>query len=179
MIVDPVKDGARSGNDRLFETLFETEIAYVCRTLRRLGIAESEIEDLAHEVFVTVYRRLDSYDASRPLRPWLFGIAFRVAAGFRRLMRHQWEVVGTETEAAASDRAIAQLEARDAVLHALDALSLEQRAVFIAHELDGQAIPDVAHVLEIPLNTAYSRLRAARAFFKEAVLQSHPLGADE
>jgi RNA polymerase sigma-70 factor (ECF subfamily) len=52
---------------------------------------------------------------------------------------------------------------------ALDELDLAQRAVFVMHDLDGVAIPEIASMLGIPLNTAYSRLRLARTAFDRAV----------
>ena len=64
--------------------VFHAECDYVARTLRRLGIREADLEDLTHDVFVTFHRKLHQYDPSRPVRPWLFGIAFRLASEHRR-----------------------------------------------------------------------------------------------
>ena len=77
---------AREG---LFRTMFEREASYVMCSLRRLGVRERDVPDVAHDVFVTVYRLLEGYDADRPARPWLFAIALRVAADHRRLARHR------------------------------------------------------------------------------------------
>ena len=52
---------------------------------------------------------------------------------------------------------------------ALDQLPMEQRAVFVLHELDEQSAPEVAEALGTPLNTVYSRLRLARERFRAAV----------
>src|SRR5262245_55716076 len=87
--VDLSADRARAvdGQDapRLdFRRVFELEAAYVARTLRRLGVDQADVEDMAHEVFLAVHRQLCDYDASRPLRPWLFGFAFRIASHYRR-----------------------------------------------------------------------------------------------
>src|SRR5688500_19728153 len=65
-----------------FRTIFELEIGYVMRTLRRLGAAPADLEGLAHDVFLAVQQRLNSYDRTRALRPSLFGFAFRVASHF-------------------------------------------------------------------------------------------------
>ena len=54
-------------------------------------------------------------------------------------------------------------EARAVLMKALDALDLDRRAVFVMHELDEIPVPEIASTLDIPLNTAYSRLRLARA----------------
>jgi RNA polymerase sigma-70 factor (ECF subfamily) len=158
--------------DALFRTIFETGFDYVWNTVRRLGVAPADLEDVSHDVLLDVYRKLDDYDATRPLRPWLFGFSFRAAAQYRRKKRVRREV---SSEAEAIDRAPlaeAQLlaeENRVLVAAALDALDFDQRAIFVLHDLDEVAIPDAARALEIPLNTAYSRLRAARARFTKAI----------
>lgn len=76
-----------------FRKLFDAEVAYVWKTLRRLGVRPSDIDDVSSEVWLVVHRRLDGYDSSKPIRPWLFGIAFRVAAAERRMARHRSEVL--------------------------------------------------------------------------------------
>jgi hypothetical protein len=59
---------------------YQRELDYLMRTLRRLGVASGEVEDLAHEVFLILRRAWHEYDPARPLKPYIFGIAFRVAA---------------------------------------------------------------------------------------------------
>jgi len=54
---------------------------------------------------------------------------------------------------------------------ALDELDLDQRAAFVLFELVGMSGPDLAETLEIPLGTAYSRLRLARDAFRRAVVR--------
>lgn len=157
-----------------FQSLFEVEFAYVYNTLRRLGVRTYDLEDLAHEVFVVVHQTLARFDPSRPMRPWLFGIAFRVASDYRRRARYTREL----PEEAASeptdhtplaDEQIATAQARQLVLDALAALDLDRRAVVVMHDLDGTPVPQIADALSIPLNTAYSRLRLGREQFKAAV----------
>ncbi len=46
-----------------------------------------------------------------------------------------------------------------------------KREVLILVEVDGMTVPEVSEALEIPLNTAYSRLRAARLAFEAALAQ--------
>src|SRR5436189_1974254 len=57
---------------------------YVRGILRRNGVSAGEAEDLVQEVLLVMWRRRADYDPSRPLRPWLGGIAVRVAAAFRK-----------------------------------------------------------------------------------------------
>ncbi len=143
-------------------------------SLRRLGVHERDLEDLAHDLFIVVARKLEEFDESRALRPWLFGIAFRVALDYRRSARFRREqlddVAADPIDARpAADEQLEMAEKQRLVLAALDTLRIEQRAVFVMHDLDGTPVPEIATVLGIPLNTAYSRLRLARDQFASAV----------
>ncbi|MBK7857029.1 MAG: sigma-70 family RNA polymerase sigma factor [Archangiaceae bacterium] len=156
-----------------FERLYEDHLDYVWSSLRRLGVAPAHLEDTAHDVFITAWRKLADYDPSRPIKPWLFGIAFRVASDFRERASVRREVQGEELdredERPGADALIHEQQRRALVRRALEAIPIERRAVFIMHELDGCPIPDVATALEVPLNTAYSRLRLARRDFQAEV----------
>ena len=156
-------------NEREFAALYEAQYAYVERTLRRLGVAGADLADVAHDLFVVVYRRYGQHDPASPLRGWLFGIALKLAANYRKRAhrtREQPATAASERRAvdgrAAADEQLADAQARAQLLDALDALDLDQRAVIVLHDLEGAAAPDVAATLGIPLNTVYSRLRAAR-----------------
>ncbi|HEY3450915.1 MAG TPA: sigma-70 family RNA polymerase sigma factor [Myxococcales bacterium] len=158
-----------------FQDVYQADFTYVWNTLRRLGVRSADLKDVAHDVFVIAYRRFEEYDAGRPVRPWLFGIAFRVVAHLRR---------DEKTKPAASESVcvdelfssepspeddLRTRQDRELVAAALTSLDLDRRAVFVMHELDGCPVPEIARELSIPLNTAYSRLRLARRDFVDAV----------
>ena len=156
-----------------FHALFTAELAWMWTTLRRLGVRPADLEDVTHDVFFSVYRKLEIYDPSRPVRPWLFAFAYRAASDYRRLARHREEPTGDvpEREAIAA-RGDDMLESKQesALVHAaLARVDLDRRAVLIAHEIDGTPMKDVASALGIPLNTAYSRLRIGREELTAAV----------
>ncbi len=159
-----VKDPSEGVLD--FQSVFEAELDYVCGSLRRLGVHSRDLEDLAQDVFIAMHRHFSQYDPRRPLRPWIFGFVYLTASNYRRLSRHQAEVFEDRAEeliepASPEDELVSvQLEKR--FWAALDRLSDELRAVFVMHELDEMSGPDIAESLGIPLNTAYSRIRAAR-----------------
>ncbi len=154
-------------------TIYRSEFPYVWKTLRRLGAPPQELEDLAHDLFVVVHRHLSDYDPDRPLRPWLFGIAVRVVADFRRSPRSEREILGEASEpvdgAPTPHDRLEGTEARAVLMKALDGLDLDRRAVFVMHELDEVPVPEIASTLAIPLNTAYSRLRLARVDVARAI----------
>lgn len=168
--VDPPGAGAT----RSLRDAYLREFRYVYQTVRRLGVRPSDLEDVVHDVFVAASRCWENYDPSRPLRPWLFGVAFRIVSAHRRRHAYRYEIIdGREVESADEEpNPEAKLEGeerRRIVARALDALEEERRAVFVLHEIDGVAIPEVAACLEIPLGTAYTRLRLAREDFNAAV----------
>lgn len=160
-----------------FRALFDAECSYVCHTLRRLGVRSGDVDDVAQEVFLVVHRQLDSgsIDLGRPMRPWLFGIAVRTVANYRRLARHRRERLEDDEAREVPDPSAGALDAlearraREQVLAALDTLDLDRRAVLVMHDLDECPVPQIATALAIPLNTAYSRLRLARQDFARAV----------
>jgi RNA polymerase sigma-70 factor (ECF subfamily) len=155
-----------------FQALFDAGFHYIWNTVRRMGVAPCDLEDVTHDVFIDVYRKIDHYDPARPLRPWLFAFAFRAASEYRRRVRRRAEVMSDLEPADRSplaDQVLIEGENRALVARALDAIDLDRRAVFVMHDLDDMAVPEIARALEIPLNTAYSRLRVAREEFVRAL----------
>lgn len=140
-----------------FDALYAREFDYVFRTLARLGVPPADLADAAHDVFVVVYRRWSELDPGRPPRPWLFGIARRVAASGRRKSRAD---VGEVPEVAVPVPPHAE---RDLLWRALAAVDEERRVVIILHDLEGRTGVEIAEILDIPANTVHSRLRLGRA----------------
>lgn len=151
--------------------IYDAHFDYVWHTLRRLGIRHEDCEDLAHDVFLVVHRRAKDFDNERPMKPWLFGISYRVVADFRRLAKHSREVFSDAEHLDERPDAEATLEQKRKLAlcdRALAKIDLERRAVLVLHDIDGEPVPQVAEALGIPLNTAYSRLRVAREEFAAA-----------
>ncbi|MDB4935801.1 MAG: polymerase sigma factor RpoE [Labilithrix sp.] len=161
-----VSASGRAAEALSFRQIFDAHVSYVAATLARLGVDERDRDDLVSEVFVRVHRGLAAYDPLRPMKPWLFAFAARIASEHRRLARHRREVfedVDVASSALGPDQALEQHEARRLLERALAELDDDKRAVFVLHDLDDTAVPEVARALGIPEGTAYSRLRAARA----------------
>ncbi len=156
-----------------FEALYKAELTYVWHSLRRLGMPPAELEDCVHQVFLTAWRRLRDYDPRRPLRPWLFGIAFRVASDWRGLARERHEVLDEPPEVgderSRPDRLFSAQQEQLVVARVLDGMEVNRRVVFIMKEILGHDVPDIADAMGIPLPTAYSRLRLAREEFVTAL----------
>jgi len=147
---------------------FRIEFEYVQRTLRRLGTDRSEIDDLAQEVFLVVHRRWSEYDQSRPLRPYLFGVAVRIALANQRKRAREVAFGNIELsdDGPGPEEVLSTKQTRALVQAALKRIPLPRRTVLVMHELDRVPVTEVAATLSIPLFTVYSRLRKAREELK-------------
>lgn len=160
------------------DKIFREHGPFVWRALRRLGVASSDVDDAVQEVFVVVHRKLQQYEGRGQLRTWLYGIAVRVGAAQRRRSHVRHEVPTEEPVApdAASgsnpEGVAAEREALVLLDRALDALDDEKRAVFVLYEVEGLEMQEIAEALDCPVQTAYSRLHAARKEVEKSMRRS-------
>jgi RNA polymerase sigma-70 factor (ECF subfamily) len=142
-----------------FDVLYHEHFGYIWKTLGRFGVPPDDLTDAVHDVFVVVHRRWAEIDPTRSVRPWLFGIARRVAAGKRRKQR---DVLAEPTEQGSSGDAD-RIARRDLLWRLLAELPDERLEVVILHDLEGHTGAEIAQQLGLSVNTVHSRLRLARA----------------
>jgi len=156
-----------------FKNVFETYESYVTRVLRRLGVSSSDCNDVRQDVFVVVHRKLSEFDGRAPMRSWIYGICTRAASTYRRSARVRFEEMRDECPelniAASQDTRLETIQTLACVQAILRELDDDKRVVFVLHELEGLPMSEVAHALGCPLQTAYSRLHAARKTMKDAI----------
>jgi RNA polymerase sigma-70 factor (ECF subfamily) len=159
-----------------FRQVYDDNVAFVWRSLRRLGVSEASVKDALQEVFLVVHRRLPEFEERAHVRTWLFRICMRIAKDQRRRAHVRHEVPDDESVGlvAAGGKSAAEMVEQREDLSLVDAglerLSTEQRAVFILFELEEMTGEHIAECLAIPLGTVYSRLRLAREAFRRAVV---------
>lgn len=165
-----------SGGIPSFEQIYEEYFEFAWIMLRRLGVRGAPLEDAVQELFIVVHRRLGEFAGRSSLKTWLTAIAWRIASEHRR---HESRKGGLEPlpEALPADdrdphRAAVHAESLRLLDHLLEQLDRDKRAVFVMAELEQMSAPEIAEALSVNLNTVYSRLRAARRAFDEA-LQLH------
>jgi len=141
----------------------------------------AEIEDLAQETFVRAYRALPTFDPDGPAKvsTWLLTIATRLALDARKRRRVAVDPIDVHADLAGPgtpERSLERRELGDALSAAADLLPDDQRAALVLAELHGFSIAEIAAALEIPENTAKTRLFRAREKMR-AALQAR-LGED-
>lgn len=168
---NPEPDLTRASEEHPCLEAFRREFTYLTRTLRRLGVPRDDVEDLAHEVFLVLYRAWESYDPTRPFRPYLFGIAFRVACDhLRRRKREVSEsTVEIDDPGPRPDQEFEMNQRRALLLKALEQVPLPGRAVLVMHDIEEIPMAEIASALSILRFTGYSRLRRARKVLAAAV----------
>ncbi len=149
--------------------VFDAHASYVGRTLRCLGVREHELGDVVQEVFLVVHDRLAELSDPGRVRAWLYAICVRKALSARRdaARRSQREVKDEQRIAAASHPTSPHDELENTrrlarALAILEELDEDKRVVFVLHEVEQLAMSDVADIVGCPLQTAYSRLYAAK-----------------
>src|SRR5450432_418158 len=153
--------------------VYRDHAEFLWRVLRRLGVRPADVEDVCHDLFLVVHRKLPEFRHHASIRTWLYSIAVRCASDYRRrahITRETSDIELVETPVEASQlQSVADREARavlDEILHSLDGA---KREVFVLYELEELAMVDVAEAVGCPIQTAYSRLHAAREEFEAAV----------
>jgi RNA polymerase sigma-70 factor (ECF subfamily) len=152
------------GSDPLLALFSQRAIDFVIRALVRLGAPAQDLEDLAQDVMVIAVGRFASFDRSRALEPWLWGIARNRLRDYRDLARHRVEV---GSEHAPSEALAAPQVAADGLLArrlhaALGALPEEQQIVVVLHDLESWTLPECAGALGVTVDVAKYRLAGAR-----------------
>jgi RNA polymerase sigma-70 factor, ECF subfamily len=152
--------------------VFAEHGAYAWRVLRRLGVEERDAEDVCQEVFMIVHRKLPEFEGRSSVRTWVYGICVRAASDYRKRAGHRRETVTDSPPelTSASDPLVetAGRQARAMLDRIVDELDEDKRAVFVLYEIEELAMNEVAAAVGCPLQTAYSRLHAARSLVEKA-----------
>jgi len=168
------------------DSVYREHFQAVWRLLRRLGVPVPALDDAAQDVFLVVHRKLADFDAPARLRSWVFAITVRVASEHRRrAARARAEPFddGLPDPAPGPGELGERREELQLLHDILGELDDDKRTVFVLSELEQLSVPEIAAVLGVNLNTAYSRLRAARKYFdaglqrRRAAARSTPAAA--
>jgi RNA polymerase sigma-70 factor (ECF subfamily) len=169
-----LSDVATKQDRAAFTELFTFFAPRVKAYLMRLGAGAAEAEEIAQDVMVTVWRRAETFDASRAsASTWIYTIARnRRIDAIRRKRRPELDpndpMFVPDPEPAA-DAIIETAEREDRLREALKLLSPDQRALLQRAFFDGLSHSEIAASSGLPLGTVKSRLRLAFARLRKAL----------
>jgi RNA polymerase sigma-70 factor (ECF subfamily) len=165
------------------EQVYELHADFVWRSLQHLGVRDADLEDLGQEVFVTVHRRLSSFDGRSKLTTWLFGICLHLVQRHRRRAYFRFELLHAEpperVDLETPEALYAGEQSRQRLERLLDKLSPERRATFVLFEVEGMSCEEIAELTAVPVGTVYSRLHLARKLVTAAAARSRRANKSE
>lgn len=166
---------------RAFHRFYREHFGLVYSMVRRCGVPSSQHDDAVQEVWLVAFRRLHTLEPHASPKAWLSTIARRVASRLRRTEHRKHRKLAALYEASdrprvASPARVEPHDARRLLDDLLAALDDDQRTVLVLAQVHGLSGPELAQALEVPLNTAYSRLRLARRRVERFAAE---VGADE
>jgi RNA polymerase sigma-70 factor (ECF subfamily) len=153
-------------NRRIFNTAF-----------RILG-EEMSAEDALQETLINIYRGLNRFRGASRISTWVNRITVNVCLGMIRKSRNKRFVSLDEDEAVREFPAsptpnidplkhVASSELRAFIEETFERMSEKQGAVVRLHDMEGNTIPEIAHILHCPVGTVKSRLFYGRQEFKD------------
>lgn len=174
---------ARQGDMDAFAALVRRHQDPVYRALYRLVSSEQDAQDLAQEVFLRVYRSLDSFTGAAAFATWLHRITRNAATDWLRARRRQlpampWPGPAESDSAAAREPPSPEGSAEDSVLRRAQAFALRQalerlppdaRQVLLLRHLQHLNYDQIASALQVPVRTVETRLYRARAALRKTL----------
>lgn len=170
-------EGLRSGSEDAYEALIARYQQPVFNLVYRLLEDPGDSSDVVQEVFLKVFRNVNSFRGTSSLRTWIYRIAVNEAHNHRRwFSRHRRNQIGLETEDESS-RAwqevlsdhgrsafdmVSDNETRAIVEDALSQVNPVFRAAVVLRDLEEMNYEEIAEVLQVSLGTVKSRILRGR-----------------
>jgi RNA polymerase sigma-70 factor, ECF subfamily len=176
-------EGLRSGDEWAYEALIRRFQHPVYNLVFRLLSDPSEANDVVQEVFLKVFRNVNSFRSQSSLKTWVFRIAVNEVHNQRRwFFRHRKQEVGLERDeeergyqntlpdpGPSPFQAAVDEEAQEILEEALQSLSPTYRAAVILRDVEDLSYEEIATVLEVNLGTVKSRIMRGRDALRHAL----------
>jgi RNA polymerase sigma-70 factor (ECF subfamily) len=175
----------RDGDELAWEVLVRQHQARVYAIAYGYTGREDEARDLAQDIFVRVFRRLDTCEAAEKFVPWLVRVARN--AGIDHLRRRQArppqqdipaeEMRDLKATGPDPEQHWLQDRRKRLVMQALQHLSNINKEIILLKDIQGLPLEEIATMLDLPLGTIKSRSSRARVELAKAVLVLQGAGA--
>jgi RNA polymerase sigma-70 factor, ECF subfamily len=180
-------DRADSETSLSFEEIFARYSAMVYGLVLHILGDREEALDVSQEVFLTIYRKMDTYRGESSLKTWIYCIAaHRAANRFRwwnrirrrgtvSLEEHLSKSPNREifsnlrSEMQSPEQALLLQEEHAKIEHMLLELPLQQRVAVIMRDIEGLSYEEIAESLKISIGTVKSRIARGREMLKRHI----------
>lgn len=162
---------AGSGDPAAQRDLYDRHVDRVYRVAFRLAGDDDTARDITQETFIRAFGRLGEFRHESAFGTWLHSIAVSIAFGaLRKQSRSNKRHVSLDA-AADIGRAdiVADVDLRDQLHAAIDALPVGYRTVFVMYEIEGFSHQEIARILGVAETTSKGQLFRARAKLRESL----------
>jgi RNA polymerase sigma-70 factor (ECF subfamily) len=165
-----------SSTDQRVRGLVHDHLDAVVRTLAKLGVPDGALDDAAQQVFLTATAKLAGIERGRE-RPYLLGIALRVASHARRTVQRRRESpldheIALPEPGPLPDQLLDERRAYALLETIVAELPDGMREAFVLFEIEELSAGEVGELLEIPVGTVASRVRRAREQVRQSLLRA-------
>lgn len=170
---------AREGDESAWRNIIQEHQQVIFRLAYLILGDPDEAEDVAQETFIRAHDSFESFDAGKPLRPWLYRIAANLAYNHRRSWGRRWEALKRmgrnrpDREENPEELSIRQIQARQ-LREAVARLKKTDQMVIYYYYFLGLSVDETAHVLEVAPGTVKSRLHRARNRLQGLIKREYP-----
>ncbi len=162
---------AQRGDDAAARVLIERYQTRVFALISRmLGPGRrAEVEDLAQDTFLQVFRALPGFAATGPARLSTWILTFAARRAIDTLRRRAPTLLSDPSPSPSADALVRRAQVGAALERAIAALSPDHRAVFLLREVHDLDYDELAAALDVDIGTVKSRLARARAALRVAL----------
>ena len=135
------------------------------RFLERVTRRPQIVEEILNDTMFVVWRKAPTYNLRSRVSTWIFGIALRRALKALKRVDEPMEFVPDESPdhgVAGPEGMLVQQETRASIVHALNALSPDHRAVIEFTYFEGYSCAEIAEIMRCPVSTVKTRMFHAR-----------------
>lgn len=158
---------AKVGSEEAWRMIVESYTKSAYNIAYRMTYDPASAEDLTQDIFLTLYKNINSYDAEYPFEPWFYRMASNVCINFMRREKREFKIDKYHTEPATTESDSPESE-MDSIFHnALNGLQPEYKMVITLKYLEHQSIEGIADYMRVPVGTVKTWLFRARSILKD------------
>lgn len=166
-LIEKFLEGAKEEGFEMLVKKYQNRVVNIAYSLA--GQAH-DADDIAQEVFIKVYKNLDSFNRKAEFSTWLYRITINTAYNYikkkKRFIPTDF-VDRPDTIKAASSEDLGGDERQASIKKAIERLPLKYRSVIVLKEIEGLSYRDIAKTLNCSIGTVESRLFRARSMLKK------------
>ena len=159
-----------------FDAVYTETASFVWTNARRLGVPQSQLDDVLQDVFVVVHRKLADFEPRASIKTWVCAILINVVRDRRRAFSRKGRHELAESAEPADDRATPEEQASNAqalrlVQQVLERMPQDRVELIVLAMLERMSLRELAEVTGVNENTLRSRLSKARCQFDDIYMQ--------